>query len=539
MLFNSYEFILLFLPVTVVGFLVFGRMSQSAALGWLIVASVVFYAWWRPFNLWIIGPSIAVNYMLAVALRRMTEADNKPRIKALVLALGVVFNVALLGYFKYANFAVSAANDLTGADFAIEQIILPLGISFITFQKIAFLIDVSAGRVKSFSLRDYLLFVMFFPQLIAGPIVHYREMGPQFKTVTARFEGETFALALTLFVMGLFKKVVLADGIAGSVTPVFAYAAAGEYATFIQAWFAAIGFTLQIYFDFSGYSDMACGAALFFGMRLPMNFNSPLRATNIIDFWLRWHITLTRFLTAYVYNPIALAIARRRGRLGKAMFAARKSPLGAFLSVLAYPTLATMLLSGVWHGAGYTFILWGALHGIYLIVAHAWRQYGPSKPSGPARIASTLVGFTATFVAVAVAMVLFRAPDLATAGVMLKGMLGLNGLGLPLSIAEALGMPQLGPMLLLDGDVPMSTFLPDAAFLVGLLVLALAMPDSLQVLAKHQPTLETPREPPKLFGIGPALYWKPNFPWFVIVAVLAAVAMVRLTGESEFLYWQF
>ena len=192
------------------------------------------------------------------------------------MALGIAFNVCFLGYFKYANFAVSVVDDLSGQDFVFKQVILPLGISFITFQKIAFLIDVAGGRIKSFTLRDYLLFVMFFPQLIAGPIIHYGETIPQFQRATCRFDRTLFAVGITLFCFGLFKKVVLADGMAAHVTPVFAYAASGAEATFLQSWLAAVGFTLQIYFDFSGYSDMACGAALFFGIRLPINFDSPL-----------------------------------------------------------------------------------------------------------------------------------------------------------------------------------------------------------------------------------------------------------------------
>ncbi|MBL8538582.1 MAG: MBOAT family protein [Hyphomonadaceae bacterium] len=539
MLFNSYEFILLFLPITLAVFFALGALSRSAALGWLILASVVFYAWWRPFNLWIIGPSLAVNYALASVIVRLAAAGSRPHLKSALVAIGILFNVCLLGYFKYANFAVSIANDVTGAHFSFEQIILPLGISFITFQKIAFLIDVSAGRIKSFSLRDYLLFVMFFPQLIAGPIVHFREMAPQFETLRARFDATLFALGITLFSFGLFKKVVLADSVAEAVSPVFAYAAAGEQATLVQSWFAAIGFTFQIYFDFSGYSDMACGAALLFGMRLPMNFDSPLRASNIIDFWLRWHVTLTRFLTAYVYNPLALSIARRRAAAGKPALGARGSKLLAFVSVLALPTMATMLLSGVWHGAGYTFILWGALHGAYLIANHLWRQYGSKTHGKRMSWIESLAGFVVTLLAVVFAMVLFRAPDLGTAGNIFAGMLGMHGFGLPLGLATALGAPNLGPMLGLAGDVPLSTFAFSLATLAGVVAVALFTPDSLQVLSRYQPTLTLPKQPPKLLLVGPELHWAPTLPWLLVTVALIGASMVKLTGRSEFLYWQF
>src|SRR6185369_18089019 len=200
------------------------------------------------------------------------------------------------------NFLETIAHDLTGADFVMNEVVLPLGISFITFQKIAFLIDVYGRRVQSFTLGNYALFVLFFPQLIAGPIVHYREMMPQFQAAPCRFDKENLTVGLTLLSFGLFKKVVLADNIALLVTPL--YEQAGNGTSFLMAWMAAIGFTLQIYFDFSGYSDMALGLARFFGIRLPQNFDSPLRASNIVDFWLRWHMTLTRFLTGYLYNPL-------------------------------------------------------------------------------------------------------------------------------------------------------------------------------------------------------------------------------------------
>ena len=230
--------------------------------------------------------------------------------------MGIAFNVAFLGYFKYSNFLVGTINDAFGTQMVLARVILPLGISFITFQKIAFLIDVQAGRIESFTLQDYCLFVLFFPQLIAGPIVHYREMMPQFHRVSCRFDQENVSVGLTLLAFGLFKKVFLADKIALIVTPIYGQATSGSSIALLPAWIAAVGFTLQIYFDFSGYTDMALGIARLFGVRLPPNFNSPLRASSIIDFWQRWHMTLTRFLTAYMYNPLALWLTRRRAARG-------------------------------------------------------------------------------------------------------------------------------------------------------------------------------------------------------------------------------
>ena len=260
-----------------------------------------------------------------------------------------------------------------GAKLILMHIILPLGISFITFQKIAFLIDVQAGRVKSFTFHEYCTFVLFFPQLIAGPIVHYREMMPQFATATCRYDKENFAVGLTLLFFGLFKKGVLADNIAPLITPIYDHSAAAGQTPLLLAWMAAVGFTLQIYFDFSGYTDMALGLARFFGIKLPPNFNSPLKASSIIDFWLRWHMTLTRFLTAYIYNPLVLWLTRRRATKGRPGFGVRNPTIGAFVSLLMVPLITTMFISGLWHGAGYGFIIWGLLHGVFLTINHAWR----------------------------------------------------------------------------------------------------------------------------------------------------------------------
>ena len=541
MLFNSYEFILVFLPTTVVGFLLLGSRSKAFALGWLIIASVFFYAWWRPFNVLIIGPSIIVNFALARSLLPLARDESRAPLRTLILTVGILFNIAFLGYFKYANFFVNVANDVSGSNFVLEQVILPLGISFITFQKIAFLIDVAGGRIKSFTTRDFFLFVLFFPQLIAGPIVHYRELIPQFQQVSCRFDGATFSAALTLFCFGLFKKVVLADGIAEYVSPIYAFAAAGEPVTLMQAWIAAIGFTLQIYFDFSGYSDMACGIALFFGVRLPLNFDSPLKASNIIDFWLRWHASLTRFLTAYLFNPMALALSRRRAARGLPMLSSRGSSTGAFLTVLLAPTLLTMLVSGVWHGAGYTFLVWGLLHGLYLIVNHVWRQYGPRPPNrGLFADYVAVVGWaTMTFIGVACAMVVFRAADLSSAANIGKGMIGLHGIGLPARLAEAIGKPSLGPMRLLDGEVGLATFAMAAAYLVGLLAIAVLLPNSLQVMSKYKPALYVQERPITLAGFDVPVYWRPTLLWMAFTAALAAISMSRLSGKSEFLYWQF
>jgi D-alanyl-lipoteichoic acid acyltransferase DltB (MBOAT superfamily) len=542
MLFNSYTFILLFLPVTVAGYFVFGRGSRTWALGWLILASIFFYAWWNPLNVAIMGPSILFNFFLARTLLRLGQDESKQSAAKLVLLLGLVFNVMFLGYFKYINFVRGAANDVFGAEFTLTAVILPLGISFITFQKIAFLIDVHSGRIESFKFRDYLLFVLFFPQLIAGPIVHYREVMPQFNKVSPRFVKEDVAVGLTLFFIGLFKKVFFADSIAALVSPIYQDAAAGEPISFLMGWMAALGFTLQIYFDFSGYSDMALGLARLFGVRLPANFNSPLRASSMIDFWQRWHMTLTRFLTAYMYNPLSLWLTRRRLSKGHSGLSGRNTTFGAFVYLLMFPTLLTMLVSGVWHGAGYNFMIWGVLHGVYLATNHAWRLVGPqlwpSRESYERFMAPA--GLILTLVAVTVSMVFFRATTMEGAIHILRGMAGLDGLALPERLIADLGV--VGTWLQNVGVTTLATgnFLKLMLWTAGLLFVALACPNTLELLAPYEPALGV-KVQSSASGTAPIKVpeWAPSVLWATAIAVIAMLGVANLTGPSEFLYWQF
>jgi D-alanyl-lipoteichoic acid acyltransferase DltB (MBOAT superfamily) len=540
MLFNSYEFLFAFLPVTLVGFLLLGRMSRNLALGWLIAASLVFYAWWRPVNVPIIAISLLINFAIALWLKRLSQEDGKPLLRNLVLAVGIVFNLCFLGYFKYTNFLLSTFNDMADTGFVLKQIILPLGISFITFQNIAFLVDVHARRVETFTLRDYLLFVLFFPQLIAGPIVHYREMMPQFERNPCRFDSGGLAVGITLLCFGLFKKVVLADGMALHVSPIFELAAGGGSISLIAGWVAAIGYTLQIYFDFSGYSDMAAGLACCFGVRLPLNFYSPLQSTSIIDFWSRWHVTLTRFLTAYLYNPLLLWLTRRRYARGLTGLGGRNATLGSFLQLLVWPTLLTMFISGVWHGAGYTFVLWGLLHGLYLTINHGWRLTGARLWASKEAYARFMrpAGFLLTFFAVVVAMVLFRAPSVHAAAEVYRGMLGFGGIELPRLIVEKLGT-HLPEHLVTAIDVATKDFLVVQLWLISLLAIALILPNTLQIMAAYEPVLGA-KERPATTGLLPRpLQWKPTLGWVLLVAALGATAIMRVGGPSEFLYWQF
>jgi D-alanyl-lipoteichoic acid acyltransferase DltB (MBOAT superfamily) len=540
MLFNSIEFLFIFLPVTLAGFYLLGTISRASAIRWLILVSLVFYAWWRPVNVLIIAPSIVINYTFARILLRLNESEGSQSLSKAVLTLGILFNVAFLGFFKYTDFISSTVNDVFGANLVLRHIILPLGISFITFQKIAFLADIQAGRVRSFTFQDYCTFVLFFPQLIAGPIVHYREMMPQFHTASCRFDKENFAVGLTLLFFGLFKKVFFADKIALFVTPIYERAAVGGGTSFLLAWMAAIGFTLQIYFDFSGYSDMALGLARFFGIRLPQNFDSPLRTSSIIDFWLRWHMTLTRFLTAYIYNPLALWLTRRRLAKGQLGFGGRNTTVGAFFFLLMFPIIITMFVSGLWHGAGYGFIVWGLLHGFYLTINHGCRviaaRLWPNRMSYVRFMKPA--GWVLTFISVTAAMVFFRSPTMTSAVDVVKGLIGLNGIALPQALFDRLG--PLGAALHglgVNGTKSwgIRDFAETAIWISLLMFVALACPNTLQILSRYEPALGVRRQ----LGIGRILEWGTSLPWAIAISAIAAVAIVSIGGPSQFLYWQF
>jgi len=523
MLFNSYGFIFAFLPAAVAVFFVLGRVSHTWALRWVIASSLFFYALWRPLNVVIIAPSVLINFMLARALQRLNKQGSHNAARA-VLLIGIAFNVAFLGYFKYSNFVVNSINDAFGTQMFLAHVILPLGISFITFQKIAFLIDVHSGRVESFTLQDYCLFVLFFPQLIAGPIVHYREMMPQFHRLSCRFDKENISVGLTLFAFGLFKKVCLADNIALIVTPIYEQAASGSSIPFFSSWIAAVGFTLQIYFDFSGYTDMALGAARMFGVRLPPNFNSPLRASSIIDFWLRWHITLTRFLTAYIYNPLTLWLTRRRVARGGQLVSHRNMGPRAFVELLMFPILLTMLLSGIWHGAGYTFIVWGVLHGVFLTVNHAWRLLEPKLLRDQPRFARLMqpAGFIITFVCVTASLIIFRSANLKTAFHLLQGIFGLHGIGLhDIALISGVGLKKV------------------AFWIAAPAFIALVCPNTLQILSRYEPALGWKPSPRDRGTLIDRFQWAPSLAWAAVLVIIVAVGILNLGGNSEFLYWQF
>lgn len=522
MLFNSYVFIFLFLPVVVAGCVLLGRLARpQLVLLWLVGASLFFYGWWNVSYLALILTSIIVNYGTGQWIKR--QEVGKPQRKWILIG-GVTFNLLLLGYFKYANFFVDTLNSLTPLDLHLNQIILPLAISFFTFQQIAYLVDTYRAETQPHNFLNYSLFVTFFPQLIAGPIVHHSEMMPQFARVNRfRILPQNLAVGLTIFAIGLFKKVVLADNIAVYANLLFDGVAVGVAPTFFEAWFGTLAYSFQIYFDFSGYSDMAIGLARLFGIRLPLNFHSPYKARNISDFWRRWHMTLSRFLRDYVYIPLG---------------GNRKGPRRRYINLML-----TMLLGGLWHGAGWTFVIWGGLHGLYLAVNHGWRKLTKSEDTSKRWWSSGLARLV-TFMAVVVAWVFFRATHLDDAMVIFNAMLRLDEVSLPQMLQGRIGglqsiLMQLG--IEFKGGLYRVTVgdLRVGIPLLGLLwLIAWAWPNTQQLMRRYEPALDVYRfETPSAWW--QKLQWTPSLTWAILIAALSLWSLIGLNRVSEFLYFQF
>lgn len=532
------------MPISLVVYSFLSRFdTRQHSLLFLAVASLFFYGWWHPGYLILLGMSLLVNFSFGKILQN--ESGTKAN-RLIVVVSGVMLNLLLLGYYKYGGFIVEIYNDINDTNAVWEHVILPLAISFFTFQQITYLIDSYAGKVEHTNFIEYVVFVTFFPQLIAGPIVHHKEMMPQFRNISLKVNRENIEIGITLFAIGLFKKTMLADSIADYVTPIYDEAALGQI-TFLQAWIASLGFTLQIYFDFSGYSDMALGAARMFGIILPANFNSPLKASSIIDFWSRWHITLTRFLTAYIYNPMALQ-ATRKAIQGRYRLST-KGRLVELTTTLAIPTLITMFLSGLWHGAGYQFLIWGGLHGLFLVINHAWRHYVVSSISDRTHYDQWArpLGLILTLCCVCLAMVFFRANNAAIGYDMALAMLGFNGLSIPEGI-----MVHLGPLVNwlaiigITADTTAGSAITYGVLYCGaLLTLALMMPNSLDIMRVHQPVLEKINNIDNNKGLFfnnlfmHNLAWSTNRKWALLVGLATAFSIMSMQGLSVFLYWQF
>jgi alginate O-acetyltransferase complex protein AlgI len=537
MLFNSSAFLFGFLPVVLAGFVALSRLQHQRLAGvWLTAASLFFYGWWNPLYLPLLVGSMVFNYVLGGCLLR------KPN--RWLLAFGVTANVALLGYYKYTGFLVQAFDQLSGLEWAIPNIVLPLAISFFTFQQIAYLVDAQDGAVVEHDFLNYCLFITFFPHLIAGPITHHREMFPQFNDAAIfRPKMENFAVGLTLFLIGLTKKVAIADTMGTFARPVYAAAADGVPVTLLEAWSGALSYALQVYFDFSGYTDMAIGLGLMFGISLPPNFDSPFKARNIIEFWSRWHMTLTRFVTAYIYNPIVMRITRRRAAKGLPLPKRGIMPAGAFLSMVVFPTLLSMFVIGVWHGAGWQFAIFGLIHGAYLTINNGWRAIKvrmrfPIDSDRPLAVAASVL---LTFICVVMALVFFRADHVPAALNLLTGLVGGHGIVIPERMTSLPGMATIISTFNLSVANLEHFGVAELMWIALLLIVVWTMPNS-QQLMRHYRTALTARPKPSLLQTAfPAVVWHPNTVIGFVVGWLGFFLIIRAisAAPTEFLYFQF
>lgn len=509
MLFNSVPFLFGFLPATLLLFYLAARWQGArAALGVLVLASLFFYGWWEPAFLWLILGSVGFNLLIGRSLRARPARSGRA-----LLTIGVSGNLALLGWFKYAGFLSLNLRHMGLGLPELVDITLPIGISFYTFQQIAYLVDVyRAPPHRPYRALDYSLFVVFFPQLIAGPIVHHRQVLPQFaRASTFSPQARNVAIGLSIFMLGLGKKLLIADPMATQATPIFEAAEAGMRLDALDAWRGTLAYSLQLYFDFSGYSDMAIGLARLFGIRLPLNFDAPYRARNIIDFWRRWHITLSHFLRDYLYIPLG---------------GNRQGPWRRHVNLMI-----TMLLGGLWHGASWNFVLWGGLHGLYLVINHLWQRLGPRPRFGALGLACSRL---LTLFAVCMAWVLFRAETFDGAMAMYAAMLTL-----PPAVGELLG--PVAPVLTALGfnyyggwigpeDYQLMLALPLGIALLWLL------PTTQQIMRRARPALGVW---PHLGPRRPLPYWAPTPAWGVALGLLATANILCLHRVSEFLYFQF
>ena len=516
MLFNSLAFVFLFLPLTLVGYYVLIWLGfRKWIFLFLVLASLTFYAVWNPPYVLLLLASVFGNYLFGLWIERARAAG---RSTGPVLALGVIANLVVLGWFKYANFFVDNVNAF-GGSFHLERIILPLAISFYTFQQIAFLTDVARNQVQTGGFWRYATFVIFFPQLIAGPIVHYKEMMPQFfGRNLGRFWTANLTIGLMIFGIGLFKKAVIADSAAVHATPIFNAAQSGAEIGLVDGWTAALTYTVQLYFDFSGYSDMAIGLARMFGIRLPVNFHSPLRAASIIDYWRRWHITLQQFIVSYMYQPLVLPLSRLAAtwRLGK---------WTSFGLTVAVPTVVLFMAIGLWHGAAWTFVLFGLMHGTYLAINEFWRVLRrKSRSKAPPDLGSRAFYHTITLVAVICTKVMFRAETPASAVASWAGMASFDDLFSLAEIVPATGADLVtGPALIL---------------IIGA-ALVFLFPNTQQIMGRYSPILGWSRWRNVATPVI-QLRWRPTLIWGLCSGIMLFLALAFISrGQSEFIYFNF
>jgi alginate O-acetyltransferase complex protein AlgI len=497
MLFNSYQFVFAFLPVVLLVYFCLGKRNRVWAAAWLALASLIFYGYWSVKYVPLLLGSVTFNYFCGRALSSRAQTTH-PR--ALLIA-SIATNLLLLGFYKYADFFLASINDIVGARLPMLAIVLPIGISFFTFTQIAFLVDAYRGSAREYSFIHYLLFASYFPHLIAGPILHHAEIMPQFQSSAPyRFSSRSFAMGMTIFTIGLAKKVLIADHFGIMASPIFDAAGAGTSIPLLSAWVGVFSYSFQLYFDFSGYTDMAIGISKLFGVDLPINFLSPYKSASIIEFWQRWHMTLSRFLRDYLYFPLG---------------GNRKGALRRYLNLMI-----TMLLGGLWHGANYTFVVWGGLHGAFLVINHAWRRaIGRSSKletvHGPHFVWAMIAARAATFLCVSVAWVFFRSNDLKSSSNLLRAMMGSAGM-LPETregVAQAL-LVRSAPELIL-------VFLATG-------ILVWAMPNTHQIGDRLERAFSNPAAEVFYRRVVPAT-----------AGVILALALMEMRRISPFLYFQF
>jgi alginate O-acetyltransferase complex protein AlgI len=500
MLFTQFEFLFLFLPLTLAGYFLIAHVidDPNARLSWLGVASLVFYGYWDVRFVPIIVASILFNYVMGVLIAYQANRT----VRKWVFAVAVSANLLALGFFKYTNFAIQIFDALTRSKFPSLAIVLPLGISFFTFTQIAYLADVYGGYPNEKSFTKYALFVTYFPHLIAGPILHHREMMPQFGSKASRIiSTQNIAIGLTILTIGLFKKSFIADGFALIANPVFQTAKIAHLHV-LDAWAGAFAYSLQIYFDFSGYSDMAIGLSLLFGIRLPFNFDAPYKSRSIVEFWRRWHISLSRFLRDYLYIPLG---GNRHGDRRRNINLA-----------------TTMVLGGLWHGAGFTFLLWGALHGLFLGINHRWTERTKKQPALARLIQAwwyPIAAIALTQLSVVLAWIFFRADGFYDAVRLIQSMVGFAD-------QHRVGARLVGTA----GGV---------SIVLGY-VACLTLPNVNAMFARWNVGLETYKNDRPWSILN--LTWRPSVAWAITTSVALVVAVVinLVAGDSsQFLYFQF
>ncbi|ABM03431.1 membrane bound O-acyl transferase, MBOAT family protein [Psychromonas ingrahamii 37] len=490
MLFNSYEFIFAFLPIS---FFVYFYLNKKrltiASKAWLVFTSLLFYSWWNIIYLPLILISILFNYTITNTMFEYNESKQKYFSKKTLLQVGLVFNISLLVYFKYMDFFIKNTNVFFDSEIGLLHLALPLAISFFTLQQIAFLIDSYEGLVKERNFLDYTIFVTFFPQLIAGPIVHHKEMMPQFASVKNKVNNyKNIALGLFIFSIGLFKKVVIADTFAIWATTGFDTATT---LNLFEAWATSLSYTFQIYFDFSGYTDMAIGAALLFNIKLPQNFNSPYKATGVIDFWQRWHMTLTNFISYYIYTPMLLTF--KKTTFAKAMIV----------------TFVAFVIVGIWHGASWMYVLFGALHGAGTIINHSWKKTKIKM--------NRFLAWFITFNFVNLSLVIFRAKEWDDAVKVSGGMFSLENIVLPNILATKLSF-------LSNYDIEFGGFVENIQgdyytplwLIIGFILVLL-----------FKNSIEKGKE------------FKPNYKTLILTLIYLLVGLLSLNKVTEFLYFNF